>query len=105
MSSAATFFGVSVFNLSGTINVLLFLIVRPQLLLFSPPDDFIEADAASLGQPTTGSALFNDTTEIYHHSPQPTGRAPVDDGEWEPPLDGNNVALSRIESIPRSDVI
>ncbi|KAN0138425.1 hypothetical protein V8E53_003888 [Lactarius tabidus] len=37
VSSAATFFGVSVFNLSGAINVILFLIVRPQLLLFSPP--------------------------------------------------------------------
>ncbi|KAI9453542.1 hypothetical protein BJY52DRAFT_1088953, partial [Lactarius psammicola] len=35
--SAATFFAVSMFNLSGAINVLLFLIVRPRLLLFSPP--------------------------------------------------------------------
>ena len=105
VSSAATFFGVSVFNLSGAINVLLFLIVRPQLLLFSPPEDFIEPKTASLGQPTTGSALFTDTTAMYHPSPQPIETALVDDGEWEPPLDGNNVALSRIESIPRSDVI
>jgi len=39
VSSLATFFGVSVFNLSGAINVLLFLIVRPELLLFSPPEE------------------------------------------------------------------
>ncbi|KAH8990251.1 hypothetical protein EDB92DRAFT_1763981, partial [Lactarius akahatsu] len=32
--SMATFFGVSMFNLSGAVNVLLFLIVRPRLLLF-----------------------------------------------------------------------
>jgi len=35
--SAATFFGHSVFHLSGVINVLLLLIARPQLLLFSRP--------------------------------------------------------------------
>ncbi|KAH9048332.1 hypothetical protein EDB84DRAFT_263787 [Lactarius hengduanensis] len=45
VSSAATFFGVSMFNLSGAINVLLFLIVRPQLLLFSPPEEFSEPDS------------------------------------------------------------
>jgi hypothetical protein len=39
VSSLATFFGVTVFNLSGAINVLLFLIVRPELLLFSPPEE------------------------------------------------------------------
>jgi len=35
------------FNLSGAINVLLFLIVRPQLLLFSrisPPEEFSEPE-------------------------------------------------------------
>ena len=36
--SAATFFGVSMFNLSGAVNVLLFLIVRPELLLFTRPE-------------------------------------------------------------------
>ncbi|KAF8274447.1 hypothetical protein EI94DRAFT_1713445 [Lactarius quietus] len=45
VSSAATFFGVALFNLSGALNVLLFLIVRPQLLLFSSPEteEFSEA--------------------------------------------------------------
>ncbi|KAH9015979.1 hypothetical protein EDB84DRAFT_756844 [Lactarius hengduanensis] len=36
--SAATFFGIIMFHLSGAINVLLFLIVRPRLLLFTPPE-------------------------------------------------------------------
>ncbi|KAI9435760.1 hypothetical protein H4582DRAFT_1780533, partial [Lactarius indigo] len=35
--SAAAFFAVWMFSMSGAINVLLLLIVRPQLLLFSPP--------------------------------------------------------------------
>ncbi|KAF8274486.1 hypothetical protein EI94DRAFT_1696019 [Lactarius quietus] len=100
--SAATFFGVSVFNLSGAINVLLFLIVRPQLLLFFPPEENSEPDVAGLGQRATGSALFANTPND-NHSPQPTGMGLVDDGEWEPSLDGNNIALSPIESNPRLD--
>ena len=35
----AIFFGVSMFNLSGTVDVLLLLIVRPQLLLFARPEE------------------------------------------------------------------
>ena len=38
--SAAIFFSVSIYNLSGAINVLLFLVVRPGLLLFTPPKQF-----------------------------------------------------------------
>jgi len=37
VSSAAMFFANSMFYLSGTINVLLFLIIRPGLLLFPRP--------------------------------------------------------------------
>jgi len=36
--SVALFFGLTLFNLSGAIDVLLFLIIRPQLLLFAPPE-------------------------------------------------------------------
>jgi hypothetical protein len=36
--SAATYFAATLFNLSGAINVLLFLIFRSPLLLFSPPE-------------------------------------------------------------------
>ena len=97
VSSAATFFSVSIFNLSGAINVLLFLIVRPQLLLFSPPE---ESEEVELG-PTTGSAIFPDTAK-YNQSPQPAGMALVDDAEDR---DGNSIALSRIDSRSRSDGI
>ncbi|KAH9002022.1 hypothetical protein EDB86DRAFT_2827471 [Lactarius hatsudake] len=97
--SAAAFFAVSMFNLSGAINVLLFLIVRPRLLLFSPPEEFSEAE---LGHPTTDSTIFPDTAK-YSHSQQPTGMGLADDagdGVWNPIIDGNNVALSRINSRP-----
>jgi hypothetical protein len=71
VSSAATFFGVSVFNLSGAINVLLFLIVRPQLLLFSPPEEYSEL-GVELAHPTTSSAISSDTAE-YEPGAQQTG--------------------------------
>ena len=104
--SAATFFAVSMFNLSGAINVLLFLIVRPQLLLFSHPDEFKEQEQeeVELGRrSTTGSAIFPNTPEYN----QPTGTALMDDtegGVWHPTLDDNS-PLSRIDSRPNSDGI
>jgi hypothetical protein len=56
--SAATFFGIILFSLSGAINVLLFLTTRPHLLLFTPPEpeDVVkpEVELASL---STGSAI------------------------------------------------
>ena len=95
VSSAATFFAVCVFNLSGAVNVLLFLSIRPQLLLFTPPaEDLSEPEAVDIGSPvdtgspTAGSAILNDAAG-YNHSPEPTGTGIVDDG---------NVALARIES-------
>ncbi|KAH9176402.1 hypothetical protein EDB89DRAFT_1903194 [Lactarius sanguifluus] len=69
VSSAATFFGVVMFNLSGTINVLLFLIVRPRLLLFSPPEEFSEPDV-EFHYSNTDSTISPDTN--HSHSPQPT---------------------------------
>jgi hypothetical protein len=42
LPSAAFFFGLSTYNLSGAVNVLLFFIIRPQLLLFSPPQVTVE---------------------------------------------------------------
>jgi hypothetical protein len=38
------FFGVSMFNLSGAINVLLLLFVRPRILLFIPPVKPVETN-------------------------------------------------------------
>ncbi len=93
------------FNLSGAINVLLLLLIaRPQLLLFTPSEKFIDPEV-DLGHSNAGSVLFPDTA-IYNHSPQPTGTRLADDAEdgaWNPTFDGNNVALSRIDSRPRSD--
>jgi hypothetical protein len=45
MPSAAFFFGQSTLNLSGTINVLLFLTIRPKLLLFVPSDDSADTES------------------------------------------------------------
>jgi len=99
--SAATFFSVCLFNLSGAINVLLFLIVRPQLLLFTPPEGFSESKVAS---PSTSSAILAETTN-YNHSPQPAGRELAGDGGWNSPHDANDVALSHIEPRPRLEGI
>jgi hypothetical protein len=37
VSSASQFFGAAMFNLSGAVNVLLFLVSQSELLLFAPP--------------------------------------------------------------------
>jgi hypothetical protein len=42
VSLAATLFAISMFYLSGAINVLLFLIIRPELLLFPRPEELDE---------------------------------------------------------------
>jgi hypothetical protein len=77
--SAATFFSVSMFNLSGAINVLLFLVVRPQLLLFPRPEGFAEPDM-ELAPQGTGSAIFSDIAK-FQHSPEPNSEAlMVDEG-------------------------
>jgi len=94
--SAAVFFCGFVFNLSGTFNVLLLLVVRPQLLLFNDPEAFRKTEVVDIG---TNSAISNNTAEDVHN-PQPTGAELVDDGEWVPPSRDVDVALSRIESRP-----
>ena len=102
MSLATTFFAEIVYNLSGAINVLLFLIVRPKLLLFPPPEDFTEPETAILGRPTTDSAAKYHLGHGHTASPQSIAMELADVGD--PPLNGNDitVALSRIAS-ERSD--
>jgi hypothetical protein len=71
--SAAVFLGEIMFNLSGAVNVLLFLIVRPHLLLFTPPEEFVDSEPeVELANPRTSPSLrlFSD---VYTHSPQPMG--------------------------------
>jgi hypothetical protein len=105
VTSAATFFGVSMFNLSGAINVCLFLLVRPQLLLFTPPEEPGEPEI-ELARASMNPVTLPETTE-YDHSPQPTGIGFMDDFGKSPksrPSEGsrNTGTLSRVSSRTRS---
>ena len=85
-----------VFNLSGAFNVLLFLTVRPDLLLFHDPEGIRKTEVVDFG---INSVISNNTAK-GDHDPQPSGARLVDDGEWIPPLRGVDVALSHIDSRP-----
>jgi hypothetical protein len=67
--SAVTFFAVTVFYLSGAINVLLFLITRPELLLFRRPKELPEPEM-ELESQGTGPAILPDAENIQN-SPEP----------------------------------
>ena len=76
--SAATFFGVSMHDLSGAINVFLLLTARPQLLLLIRPDrdepvgpQIQHAPQSSQG---TDDAILPEMAN-YQHSPMPTTTA------------------------------
>jgi hypothetical protein len=100
VSSGATFFGVTMFNLSGAINVFLFLIIRPQLLLFPRPEILVEPDM-ELAPPQaqgTSSAVFSDVAK-FQHSPEPTSALLVEEGSR------NSAAQSRVSSRRISDDI
>jgi hypothetical protein len=78
--SAVTFFGVSIFYLSGTINVLLFLVIRPGLLLFPRPEELAEPEI-ELAPQDTGPAILSDTDSAkFQHSPEPTSATLGDEG-------------------------
>ncbi|KAH9052528.1 hypothetical protein EDB87DRAFT_1570446 [Lactarius vividus] len=65
--SAATFFGLTMFHLSGAINVLLFLIVRPRLLLFTPPEEAQpKPDWDSQTTRVMGSVTVENTIAVSH---------------------------------------
>ena len=104
---AASFFADFVFSLSGAINVLLFLTIRPQLLLFSNPEECVELEVIELDYPTSGSAILPDTAK-YNHSPQSVKLELMDDGRgrpWDSSVGSNSVTLSRIDSSPKLDDI
>jgi len=69
--SAAFFIGQFMFNLSGATNVLLFLIIRPQLLLFLHPRKAAEPDAQG-SHSNTGPAILLNTVQ-REHAPGTTG--------------------------------
>jgi hypothetical protein len=80
VSSAVIFFGLSIFYLSGAINVLLFLIVRPRLLLFPRPRELSGQEMQQTPTPQgSGPANFSDT-EKFEHSSEPTSAALEDGG-------------------------
>ena len=83
LSSATILFCLCVFYLSGVTNVLLFLFIRPQLLLFTPPEDYREHEATDeMGRPIT--EISNDTER----------RATRTDEEGDPPLVGDGVTAT-----------
>jgi len=96
-SSAATFFGVTMFNLSGAINVFLFLTLKPDLLLFSRRDELegpdhrpdVELVPQSPNSPG-GSPFLPDEAKLQP-SPQPSTSALADE-------DSKSAALSRAGS-------
>jgi hypothetical protein len=63
-------------NLSGAIDALLFLIVRPHLLLFTPPEELGEPNV-ELAKLNTGSAIYPDMVN-YEQSLEPTGTGVMD---------------------------
>ncbi|KAI0276657.1 hypothetical protein BGY98DRAFT_984911 [Russula aff. rugulosa BPL654] len=63
VSPATVFFGFTMFNLSGAINVVLFLIARPRLLLFPRPEELPEPEI-ELARQGTGSAIFSDLAKF-----------------------------------------
>ncbi len=63
--SAVTFFADSIFHLSGAINVLLFLLIRPELLLFPRPQELC-GEEVELAPQCTGPAISSDTVEVQH---------------------------------------
>ncbi len=86
------------FNLSGAINVLLFLIIRPQLLLFPRPEELAESDMELAPQGTSSVAMFSDIAK-FQHSPEPTSAVLVDEGSR------NSAAQSHVSSRRISDDI
>jgi len=101
--SATLFFGLTMFNLSGAINVFLFLIIRPQLLLFAPPETPTEAET-QMSHLNPGLVILPDPVQ-YEHSPMRMGL--VDDLGKQSWNDGsrNGGASSQVDSTQAVDDI
>jgi hypothetical protein len=68
VSSAASFFVMSMYNLSGAVNVLLLLIVRPYLLLLTRPECRVSVRAGLPGLETEGSPGMSKDTKLENQS-------------------------------------
>ena len=88
------------FNLSGALDVILFLIIRPELLLFSRPRVLDEQEVLLTSAPQgTGLAIISDREKLQH-SPEPSTSAVLGDGG------SNDIPTpSHVESRPISDDI
>ncbi|KAI0266781.1 hypothetical protein BC834DRAFT_112963 [Gloeopeniophorella convolvens] len=100
--SAVTFLAVSIFNLSGAINVLLLVIIRPRLLLFIPPGSSVKTEA-NISQPAlNNSAAPAGATKSDQNLP-PTAVGLDDDMKGQvrypnPGLPGNNMSFAHDSS-------
>jgi len=102
--SVALLFGLTVFNLSGAINVLLFLIIRPQLLLFAPPEQPIEHEIQIHLSRFNTDPVVPLGTARYDRKPEPTRIESMSDlGEQFWKGSRNNVALPHVNSTLRFD--
>jgi len=70
------------FNLSGAVNVLLFLTIRPQLLLFPPPEKAAEPKAQKSDLNIDLAIPLN--TIQHEPSSETTGMGPVGNLEEQP---------------------
>lgn len=103
VSSAATFFAVSMYNLSGAINVFLLLAVRPQLLLLirPDPDELVEPEIELAPQNLRGNGdgRFLEAAK-YQLSPGPTTTA-LAEGSGS---GGNSAPVSRVSSKRKNSI-
>ena len=67
------------FYLSGAVNVLLFLLIRPGLLLFPRPMQLDEQEIELAPQGDAGPANFSNTPK-FEQIPEPIAVAPRDEG-------------------------
>jgi len=77
--SAVTFFTDPIFSLSGVINVILFLVLRPELLLFPRPEELVKEDMEIASQ-NTGPVIRSNTTAFQHSPEQSVGDEGFGDG-------------------------
>jgi hypothetical protein len=83
------------FYLSGAINVLLFLIIRPGLLLFPRPRQLDEQEIELAPQDDTGAANFSVTAK-FQHSPEPSSASLGDESPMNgatPPHDNRRIPI------------
>ena len=104
--SAAMFFGLTMFNLSGAINVFLFLVIRPHLLLFTPSETPAEAEA-QVSHHLNTSLVIRPNPVQCERSPEATRMGLVQDLENRSWNDGprNGGASSRVDLTQRADDI